>query len=101
MPTPDLPTLPYPEDPTSLLALQPSRETANYFSGSPLNRLSFLRASPAFLQSAFAHPRARFRMLHPELPMPPFSCLRSHREHHTTFALEPPPSNPKTAKWMN
>ena len=61
MPAPDLPTLPYPEDPTSPLTLKHGRETANYFSGSPLNRLSFLRASTPFLQSAFSHPRARFR----------------------------------------
>lgn len=60
MPHPDLPVLPAE---SSHLTQKFGRETANYFSGSPLNRLSFLRADTAFLRSAYAHPRARFLLL--------------------------------------
>ncbi|AEO58014.1 hypothetical protein MYCTH_2304947 [Thermothelomyces thermophilus ATCC 42464] len=60
MPIPDLPDLPA-ED--SLLSKKFGRETANYFSGSPLNRLSFLRSDVSFLRAAYAHPRARFLLL--------------------------------------
>ncbi|KAK0674343.1 putative peroxisomal NADH pyrophosphatase [Cercophora samala] len=58
--TPDLPILP-PED--SHLTAKFGRETANYFSGSPLNRLSFLRTDHAFLAPAFKHPAASFLLL--------------------------------------
>ncbi|KAK0736866.1 NUDIX hydrolase domain-like protein [Apiosordaria backusii] len=58
--TPDLPILP-PED--SHLTAKFGRETANYFSGSPLNRLSFLRTDHAFLAPAFKHPSASFLLL--------------------------------------
>ncbi|KAK4174018.1 putative peroxisomal NADH pyrophosphatase [Triangularia setosa] len=58
--TPDLPILP-PED--SHLTAKFGRETANYFSGSPLNRLSFLRIDHAFLAPAFKHPSASFLLL--------------------------------------
>lgn len=39
------------------------REVVNYFSGSPLNRLSFLRTDHAFLRAAFSHSSARFLLL--------------------------------------
>ncbi|KAH6624555.1 NUDIX hydrolase domain-like protein [Chaetomium sp. MPI-SDFR-AT-0129] len=60
MPIPSLPLLP-PD--ASHLTQKYGGETANYFSGSPLNRLSFLRADPVFLRSAFAHPSTRFLLL--------------------------------------
>lgn len=60
MPIPDLPVLAA-ED--SLLSQKFGREVANYFSGSPLNRLSFLRGDYAFLRAAFAHPTARFLLM--------------------------------------
>lgn len=66
MPIPTLPLLP-PE--TSHLSQKYGRETANYFSGSPLNRLSFLRADPVFLRAAFAHPSARFLLLNSLAPL--------------------------------
>ncbi|KAK7970440.1 NADH pyrophosphatase [Apiospora saccharicola] len=56
-PTPDLPNL-VADD--SMLSRKFGRETANYFSGSPLNRVSFLRSDHAFLASAFSHPTASF-----------------------------------------
>ncbi|CAP68637.1 uncharacterized protein PODANS_7_6080 [Podospora anserina S mat+] len=64
--TPDLPILP-PED--SHLTAKFGRETANYFSGSPLNRLSFLRTDHAFLAPAFKHPSASFLLLDSLAPL--------------------------------
>jgi NAD+ diphosphatase len=60
MPTPELPILP-PDD--SMLSARFGREVANYFSGSPLNRLSFLRTDHDFLRAAFAHPSAAFLLM--------------------------------------
>ena len=55
-PVPDLPAVP--ED-DSMLTRKFGREVANYFSGSPLNRVSFLRTDYGFLAAAFAHPGTR------------------------------------------
>ncbi|KAM7185019.1 NUDIX hydrolase domain-like protein [Naviculisporaceae sp. PSN 640] len=63
MPTPALPTLLYEDDPTGLLTQKFGRETANYFSGSPLNRVSFLRSDRDFLRAAFSHPSTRFLLM--------------------------------------
>lgn len=60
LPVAALPVLP-PDD--SMLTRKFGREVANYFSGSPLNRVSFLRGDHAFLQAAFAHPAARFLLV--------------------------------------
>lgn len=57
---PDLPVL-LPED--SMLSVRFGREVANYFSGSPLNRLSFLRTDHVFLRAAFSHPSAGFLLM--------------------------------------
>jgi len=57
---PDLPELP---DDDSMLSRKFGREVANYFSGNPLNRLSFLRTDHVFLRSAFSHPSARFLLV--------------------------------------
>ncbi|KAI1121110.1 NUDIX hydrolase domain-like protein [Nemania abortiva] len=57
---PDLPILP-PDD--SMLSRRFGREVVNYFSGSPLNRVSFLRTDHAFLNAAFAHPSTSFLLL--------------------------------------
>jgi NAD+ diphosphatase len=59
-PTPELPALAADE---SMLSRKFGREVANYFSGSPLNRLSFLRADHGFMSSAFTHPTASFLLL--------------------------------------
>lgn len=47
----------------SLLSRRFGPEVGNYFSGSPLNRLSFLRTDHAFLAAAFAHPSTAFLLL--------------------------------------
>ncbi|KAK3375364.1 NUDIX hydrolase domain-like protein [Podospora didyma] len=65
-PIPDLPVLAQ-ED--SMLSHKFGRETANYFSGSPLNRLSFLRHDHDFLRSAFAHPSAAFLLMNNLSPL--------------------------------
>lgn len=59
-PVADLPELP-PDN--SMLYRKFGREVANYFSGSPLNRVSFLRTDHKFLRAAFAHPSARFLLI--------------------------------------
>lgn len=59
MPVPALPAPAHPDD-SSMLTAKFGREVANYFSGSPLNRVGFLRAEAGFLASAARHPTARF-----------------------------------------
>jgi len=51
-----------------MLSRKFGREVTNYFSGSPLNRLSFLRTDHSFLRSAFSHPSARFLLLENSVP---------------------------------
>ncbi|CAK7244292.1 MAG: NADH pyrophosphatase [Sporothrix thermara] len=60
LPVADLPYLPSDD---SMLSRKFGREVANYFSGSPLNRVSFLRTDHKFLRAAFAHPSARFLLI--------------------------------------
>src|SRR5579871_2782467 len=56
---PDLPEPHHPNE-NSMLSRKFGREIANYFSGSPLNRVSFLRTDYAFLSAAFTHPSTSF-----------------------------------------
>lgn len=60
VPIPDLPLL---ADDDSMLSRKFGREVANYFAGSPLNRVSFLRGDHAFLSAAFAHPSTSFLLM--------------------------------------
>ncbi|KAB8219662.1 NUDIX hydrolase domain-like protein [Aspergillus novoparasiticus] len=53
----------------SMLSRQFGRETVNYFSSSPLNRLSFLRTEHAFLSAAIKHPSTRFVLLKDLAPL--------------------------------
>ncbi|KAK3340684.1 NUDIX hydrolase domain-like protein [Neurospora tetraspora] len=72
MPSPALPILPYLSSSggtTSALARKFGPETANYFSGSPLNRLSWLRSDHLFLRAAFSHHSAKFVLLNSLGPM--------------------------------
>jgi NAD+ diphosphatase len=66
MPVPDLPIL---EAEDSMLSRKFGRELSNYFAGSPLNRVGFLRGDHAFLRSAFSHPSARFLLLSELAPL--------------------------------
>ncbi|KAI1393798.1 NUDIX hydrolase domain-like protein [Hypoxylon trugodes] len=63
---PDLPVL---VEDDSMLSRKFGREVANYFSGSPLNRVSFLRTDYGFLRAAFAHHDASFLLLNNLSPL--------------------------------
>lgn len=66
MPVPDLPEQ---EAEDSTLSLKFGKETLNYFSGSPLNRLSFLRTDHEFLRVAFSHPSTAFVVMNSLNPL--------------------------------
>ncbi|KAJ9312046.1 hypothetical protein DTO271D3_7749 [Paecilomyces variotii] len=53
----------------SMLARRFGKETVNYFSSSPLNRLSFLRTEHPFLSAAVKHPGTRFLLLKDLAPL--------------------------------
>ncbi|CAI7652591.1 unnamed protein product [Penicillium bialowiezense] len=53
----------------SMLSRHFGRETVNYFSSSPINRLSFLRSDHPFLSTALQHPSARFVLLNNLAPL--------------------------------
>ncbi|OAL46856.1 NADH pyrophosphatase, partial [Pyrenochaeta sp. DS3sAY3a] len=59
LPQPELPEPAHP-DVDSMLSRKFGKEIANYFSGSPLNRVSFLRPDHAFLSAALNHPSTTF-----------------------------------------
>lgn len=64
-----IPGLPIVEEDDSMLSTKFGREIANYFAGSPLNRVGFLRADHVFLRSAFSHPSTRFLLLNELAPL--------------------------------
>ncbi|KAF2702983.1 hypothetical protein K504DRAFT_419165 [Pleomassaria siparia CBS 279.74] len=68
LPQPELPEPAHPEV-DSMLSRKFGKEIANYFSGSPLNRVSFLRPDHAFLSSAFKHPSANFLLFNKLEPL--------------------------------
>ncbi|KAI1321259.1 NUDIX hydrolase domain-like protein [Xylariaceae sp. FL0255] len=57
------PALPILAEDDSMLSRKFGREVINYFSGSPLNRVSFLRTDHTFLSAAFSHPTTNFLLL--------------------------------------
>jgi NAD+ diphosphatase len=65
---PDLPD-PAHHDVDSMLSRKFGREIANYFSGSPLNRVSFLRADHGFITKALVHPSTSFLLLNDLAPL--------------------------------
>jgi NAD+ diphosphatase len=67
-PQPDLPD-PAHHDVDSMLSHKFGKEVANYFSGSPLNRVSFLRGGHGFISSAFVHPSTKFLLVNDLAPM--------------------------------
>ncbi|KAG9236541.1 NUDIX hydrolase domain-like protein [Amylocarpus encephaloides] len=68
---PPLPDLPDPAHPAhdSMLSRKFGREVANYFSGSPLNRVSFLRTDHSFISKALVHPSTSFLLLNDLAPL--------------------------------
>ncbi|KAF2220740.1 NUDIX hydrolase domain-like protein [Elsinoe ampelina] len=68
MPPPELPAPAHPEI-DSMLSRKFGREVANYFSGSPLNRVGFLRGDTQFLSLALRHPSASFLLCNDLAPL--------------------------------
>ncbi|KAF2467836.1 hydrolase, NUDIX family protein [Lindgomyces ingoldianus] len=68
LPQPDLPEPAHP-DIDSMLSRKFGKEIANYFSGSPLNRVSFLRPDHAFLSLALKHPSTSFLLFNKTEPL--------------------------------
>lgn len=65
------PALPQPAHPDldSMLSRKFGKEVANYFSGSPLNRVGFLRGDNAFLSKAISHPSTSFMLCNELQPL--------------------------------
>ncbi|ORY19279.1 hypothetical protein BCR34DRAFT_209489 [Clohesyomyces aquaticus] len=68
LPQPELPEPAHP-DVDSMLSRKFGKEVANYFSGSPLNRVSFLRPDHAFLSAALKHPSTSFLLFNKLEPL--------------------------------
>ncbi|KAI4937598.1 hypothetical protein J4E85_000033 [Alternaria conjuncta] len=68
---PPQPALPEPAHPEvdSMLSRRFGKEVANYFSGSPLNRVGFLRPDHQFLSSALNHPSTTFLLFNKLEPL--------------------------------
>lgn len=68
---PPQPSLPDPahHDVDSMLSRKFGREVANYFSGSPINRVSFLRANHDFISKALTHPTTLFMLFNNLAPL--------------------------------
>ncbi|QSS53171.1 peroxisomal NADH pyrophosphatase NUDT12 [Histoplasma capsulatum var. duboisii H88] len=64
----DIPTPPHVHL-DSMLSRKFGKETVNYFSGSLLNRVSFLRTDGAFLSAAIRHPTTRFLLFNDLNPL--------------------------------
>ncbi|KAG5305286.1 peroxisomal NADH pyrophosphatase NUDT12 [Histoplasma capsulatum G186AR] len=64
----DIPTPPHVHL-DSMLSRKFGKETVNYFSGSLLNRVSFLRTDGAFLSAALRHPTTRFLLFNDLNPL--------------------------------
>ena len=67
-PQPELPD-PAHYDLDSMLSRKFGREVANYFSGSPLNRVSFLRSNHDFVSEALAHSSTSFLLFNDLAPL--------------------------------
>ena len=70
---PNMPTQPANPEPApdfdSMLSRKFGKEVANYFSGSPLNRVGFLRGDHSFLSQALKHPSTRFLLTNELQPL--------------------------------
>jgi NAD+ diphosphatase len=90
-PQPDLPD-PAHHDVDSMLSRKFGREVANYFSGSPLNRVSFLRADHAFIAKALVHPTTSFLLLNDLAPLvkdPTQLAYATHTELESLIGKNP------------
>ncbi|KAH8702125.1 putative NADH pyrophosphatase [Talaromyces proteolyticus] len=73
----------------SMLARKFGKETVNYFGGSPLNRLSFLRTDYPFLSAAVKHPSSRFILLDNLSPLVKSPSALFHAQHSDVQSLLP------------
>lgn len=80
---PKLPDLPDPahHDVDSMLSRKFGREVANYFSGSPINRVSFLRADHDFISKALTHRTTKFMLLNDLAPLAKDPSQLAYVEH--------------------
>lgn len=86
LPLPDLPD-PAHADVDSMLTRKFGREIANYFSGSPLNRVSFLRANHGFISAALTHPSTNFLLLNELSPLCDGPAKLAYVKHEDIKAL--------------
>ncbi|PLB51908.1 hypothetical protein P170DRAFT_433809 [Aspergillus steynii IBT 23096] len=73
----------------SMLSRRFGKETVNYFSSSPLNRLSFLRGDHPFLSAALKHPSTRFIVLKELAPLTKSPAELYHAKHEEVQKLVP------------
>ncbi|KAJ6146978.1 hypothetical protein N7497_008960 [Penicillium chrysogenum] len=73
----------------SMLSRHFGKETANYFSSSPINRLSFLRSDHPFLSTALKHPSARFVLLNNLAPLTPSPAQLHYAKYDEVQKLVP------------
>ncbi|KAJ5562989.1 hypothetical protein N7461_001750 [Penicillium sp. DV-2018c] len=73
----------------SMLSRHFGRETVNYFSSSPINRLSFLRSDHPFLSAALKHPSARFVLLKNLAPLTPSPAQLHYAKYEDVQKLVP------------
>ena len=83
------PSLPDPahHDVDSMLSRKFGREVANYFSGSPLNRVSFLRANHDFISTALTHPSTSFLLFNDLAPLAKDPTQLAYASHKDVKAL--------------
>ena len=89
MPTYPQPELPDPahHDLDSMLSRKFGREVANYFSGSPLNRVSFLRANHDFISNALVSPATKFLLFNDLAPLAKDPTELAYATHQDVKAL--------------
>ncbi|KAL4870271.1 hypothetical protein BDV12DRAFT_63880 [Aspergillus spectabilis] len=73
----------------TMLARRFGKETVNYFSSSPLNRLSFLRSDHPFLSAAIKHPSTRFVILKDLAPLTRSPAALYHAKYDEVRKLVP------------
>ncbi|KAK7189789.1 hypothetical protein DPSP01_008793 [Paraphaeosphaeria sporulosa] len=91
LPQPDLPEPAHPEV-DSMLSRKFGKEIANYFSGSPLNRVSFLRPDHTFLSQAIRHPSTKillFNKLEPLVHSPTSIATQSFADVTSIVGSDP------------
>jgi NAD+ diphosphatase len=85
-PVPELPDPAHP-DVDSMLSRKFGREVANYFSGSPVNRVSFLRGNHEFISKAFVHPATSFMLFNDLAPLGQDPTKLAYAKHDDIKAL--------------